>query len=60
MCFPPVARCAAQEDAAPAPEPTEGEKAAAAAKEAALKEKELGNEAYKKKQFEAAVQHYNK
>ena len=36
------------------------EKAAAEAKAAALKEKELGNEAYKKKAFEEAVSHYNK
>lgn len=31
-----------------------------AEKEQAMREKELGNEAYKKKNFEAALQHYNK
>ena len=49
-----------QEDAAPEPEVREDEMASRAAKEAAQKEKELGNECYKKKQFEEAVQHYNK
>lgn len=49
-----------QEDAAPAPEPSDDERAAKAALEAALKEKEAGNECYKKKQFEQAVAHYNK
>jgi stress-induced-phosphoprotein 1 len=39
---------------------TEEEKATAAAKVAAQKEKEAGNEAYKKKEFEAAISHYNK
>lgn len=51
---------------APEPEPEpevemdEAEAAATAAKEAANKEKELGNAAYKKKEFDAAIEHYNK
>ncbi|PNW85510.1 hypothetical protein CHLRE_03g189950v5 [Chlamydomonas reinhardtii] len=50
---------------APQPEPehaevSEEEREAAAKKAAALKEKELGNEAYKKKEFETAIAHYNK
>ncbi|KAG2448193.1 hypothetical protein HYH02_006778 [Chlamydomonas schloesseri] len=49
----------------PEPEPaasqvSEEERAAAAKKAEALKEKELGNEAYKKKEFETAIAHYNK
>ncbi|KAG2442422.1 hypothetical protein HXX76_002508 [Chlamydomonas incerta] len=47
----------------PEPEPmetNEEERAAAAKKAEALKEKELGNEAYKKKEFETAIAHYNK
>ncbi|KAG2489588.1 hypothetical protein HYH03_011869 [Edaphochlamys debaryana] len=48
----------------PAPEPashlSEEEKELAAKKAAAAKEKEAGNEAYKKKEFDAAVAHYNK
>jgi stress-induced-phosphoprotein 1 len=39
---------------------SEEEQAAADAKAAAQKEKEAGNEAYKKKDFEAAISHYNK
>ena len=45
------------------PEPdTEGDerRAMAASKAEALAEKELGNAAYKKKQFEAAVGHYDR
>ena len=42
-------------------EPIDEEAAALeAAKTAANKEKELGNEAYKKKEFAAAIEHYNK
>ena len=51
--------CLAPQEEPPAELSTE-EKAAAEAKAAALKEKELGNEAYKKKAFEEAVSHYNK
>lgn len=29
-------------------------------KKEALQEKELGNEAYKKKEFDRAIQHYNR
>lgn len=47
----------------PEPEPmeiTEEEKEKKEKKEKALKEKETGNAAYKKKDFEAAIQHYTK
>lgn len=45
----------------PEPEPMDAETAASsAAKEAAMKEKELGNAAYKAKDFETAIAHYNK
>lgn len=60
----------AAETSKPAPEPTpapepepelnDEEREAAAKKAEALKEKEAGNEAYKKRQFEEAIQHYNK
>lgn len=43
----------------PEPEVTE-EKEKKERKEKAKKEKELGNAAYKKKQFETAIQHYSK
>ncbi|GAB4817982.1 hypothetical protein N2152v2_005028 [Parachlorella kessleri] len=56
---------AMQEDTAaaaaePEPEVSPEQMAATGAKEAAQKEKELGNEAYKQKRFEEAVQHYNR
>jgi len=45
----------------PEPEPMDEEEAeAAAAQEAAQKEKELGNAAYKSKDFDSAISHYNK
>ncbi|KAK3261357.1 DNA binding protein, partial [Cymbomonas tetramitiformis] len=46
----------------PEPEPmmTDEEQAEKKAKEDAIKEKELGNAAYKKKEFETAIEHYNK
>ncbi|RPB03089.1 TPR-like protein [Choiromyces venosus 120613-1] len=45
----------------PSPEPADEEaKALKEAKEAADKEKALGNENYKKRNFDAAIEHYNK
>jgi len=44
----------------PVVELTEEEKEQQDKEQAALKEKELGNAAYKKKDFEAAIAHYNK
>ncbi|KAK6338727.1 Hsp90 cochaperone [Orbilia brochopaga] len=45
----------------PTPEPEDEEaKAKREAKEAADKEKLLGNDAYKKRNFDAAIEHYNK
>jgi len=44
----------------PEPEMSADEKAAKAEKDAAQKEKELGNAAYKKKEFDTAIGHYNK
>jgi stress-induced-phosphoprotein 1 len=48
--------------AEPVPEPEEGEdaKAKKEAKEAADKEKELGTQNYKKRNFDAAIEHYSK
>ncbi|GLC51021.1 hypothetical protein PLESTB_000457400 [Pleodorina starrii] len=52
--------------AAPEPEPapevdmSDEERSAAARKAEAQREKEAGNEAYKKKDFEAAISHYNR
>lgn len=44
----------------PEPELSEEEKAKKAQHDEALKEKEAGNACYKKKEFEAAIEHYNK
>lgn len=47
-------------EAPPEVEMSEGEKEAQQAKEAAYKEKEEGNAAYKRKEFEKAIEHYNR
>lgn len=44
----------------PEPEVTDEVREAAAHKVEALKEKEAGNDAYKKKDFDAAIAHYNR
>ena len=50
-----------QPEPEPQPEPEdEGEAAAKARKADAQREKEAGNAAYKARQFEAAIGHYNK
>uniref|UniRef100_A0A7N0TBP3 STI1 domain-containing protein n=1 Tax=Kalanchoe fedtschenkoi TaxID=63787 RepID=A0A7N0TBP3_KALFE len=53
----PVAR---KPEPEPEPEPMEEEKIVNENKVQALKEKEAGNAAYKKKDFDAAIQHYTK
>ncbi|WRX18233.1 Tetratricopeptide repeat 1 - like 7 [Theobroma cacao] len=64
---PPPSQPAKEEVKKPEPEPepepmeiTEEEKEKKEKKEKALKEKEAGNAAYKKKDFETAIQHYTK
>ncbi|XP_021277356.1 hsp70-Hsp90 organizing protein 3-like [Herrania umbratica] len=64
---PPPSQPAKEEVRKPEPEPepepmeiTEEEKENKEKKEKALKEKEAGNAAYKKKDFETAIQHYTK
>lgn len=57
------APAAPKPEPAPAPEDvamTDEEREAAAKKAEALKEKDLGNEAYKKKDFDTAIRHYNR
>ncbi|PRW58562.1 Heat shock STI [Chlorella sorokiniana] len=58
----PMQQDGAQPPAAAEPEPerSEEEWEMLNKKKEALQEKELGNEAYKKKEFEAAIQHYNR
>ena len=55
-----TAPAAAKKEPEPEVEMGEEDAAAARAKEAALKEKELGNAAYKKKDFAVAIEHYDK
>jgi stress-induced-phosphoprotein 1 len=56
-----AANPAKQPEPEPAPEPEDEEAVAARkAKEQAEEEKKLGNESYKKRQFDVAIEHYNK